>query len=219
MATTSPDNIWTPDSGDDYALTVDLAAMADTVQDAITANKFALVGLDSERPANGSPGLVEGMTWYSTDTQVEWRYQSTQWVRSINLGVPYGRLWRDSGQAVADTGGNVQITYPTGSKLRGGVSVESNGLKVPLAGTYEINVVNTYDVSNTGRRDAMFAVNGTVNEQYHYVGVASAAVGFLAATRAEVELNANDVVTALARQTSGAPRNVTGLLSVRFITA
>lgn len=36
MATTSPDNIWSPDSGDDYALTVDLAAMADTVQDAIT---------------------------------------------------------------------------------------------------------------------------------------------------------------------------------------
>jgi hypothetical protein len=36
VATTSPDNIWTPDSGDDYALTVDLAAMADTVQDALT---------------------------------------------------------------------------------------------------------------------------------------------------------------------------------------
>lgn len=35
MATTSPDNIWTPDSGDDYALTVDLAATADTVQTAL----------------------------------------------------------------------------------------------------------------------------------------------------------------------------------------
>lgn len=37
MATTSPDNIWTPDLGDEYALTVDLATMADTVQDAITS--------------------------------------------------------------------------------------------------------------------------------------------------------------------------------------
>lgn len=37
MATTSPDNIWTPDSGDDYALTVDLAATADTIQAALTA--------------------------------------------------------------------------------------------------------------------------------------------------------------------------------------
>lgn len=35
MATTSPDNIWTPDAGDDYALTVDLAAMADSVQNAL----------------------------------------------------------------------------------------------------------------------------------------------------------------------------------------
>lgn len=35
MATTSPDNIWTPDAGDDYALTTDLAATADTVQDAL----------------------------------------------------------------------------------------------------------------------------------------------------------------------------------------
>lgn len=37
MALTSPDNIWTPDSSDNYALTTDLAATADSVQDAITA--------------------------------------------------------------------------------------------------------------------------------------------------------------------------------------
>lgn len=42
MATTSPDNIWTPDSGDDYALTVDLAATADTIQDALTALRAEL---------------------------------------------------------------------------------------------------------------------------------------------------------------------------------
>lgn len=35
MPVTSPDNIWTPDSGDDYALTVDLARTADDVQDAL----------------------------------------------------------------------------------------------------------------------------------------------------------------------------------------
>jgi len=39
MATTSPDNIWTPDSGDDYALTVDLAATADTIQIALNNRK------------------------------------------------------------------------------------------------------------------------------------------------------------------------------------
>lgn len=52
MATTSPDNIWTPDSGDDYALTVDLAAMADTVQDALNnVPKNYLRGTNAERLA------------------------------------------------------------------------------------------------------------------------------------------------------------------------
>lgn len=37
MAVTSPDNIWTPDNGDDYALTVDLARTADDIQDALNA--------------------------------------------------------------------------------------------------------------------------------------------------------------------------------------
>lgn len=46
MATTSPDNIWTPDSGDDYALTVDLAATADTIQAALNS-KVSTVGYDS----------------------------------------------------------------------------------------------------------------------------------------------------------------------------
>lgn len=37
MATTSPDNIWTPDATDDYALTADLATTASTVQSAISS--------------------------------------------------------------------------------------------------------------------------------------------------------------------------------------
>lgn len=89
MATTSPNNIWTPDSGDDYALTVDLAAMADTVQDAITNNKTTFEGLDSSRPANGTPGLVSGMTWYSTDTDTLWRYLGGTWRIWIQPSRPY----------------------------------------------------------------------------------------------------------------------------------
>lgn len=37
MALTSPSNIWTPDPGDDYDLTVDLAATADSIQRALSA--------------------------------------------------------------------------------------------------------------------------------------------------------------------------------------
>lgn len=51
MATTSPDNLWTPDAGDPYALTIDLAATADTIQDALTA-------LRSSTGAGGIPQLM-----------------------------------------------------------------------------------------------------------------------------------------------------------------
>lgn len=39
MALTSPDNLWSPDPGDDYDLTIDLAAMQDSNQQAFTALK------------------------------------------------------------------------------------------------------------------------------------------------------------------------------------
>lgn len=81
MATTSPDNIWSPDSGDDYALTVDLAAMADTVQDAITNVRTTgsyRAGLESGRVSTPSP--FSGLLYFSTDTGRLWRYNGTTWL-------------------------------------------------------------------------------------------------------------------------------------------
>lgn len=52
MAVTSPDNIWTPDAGDQYALTTDLAATADTVQDALTALRTIVNGLSQSKTQN-----------------------------------------------------------------------------------------------------------------------------------------------------------------------
>lgn len=80
MATTSPDNIWTPDSGDDYALTVDLAAMADTVQDAISANRGYRVGSNSDRLSLTGGQLFEGLHFWATDTKIEWVYSGGSWV-------------------------------------------------------------------------------------------------------------------------------------------
>lgn len=83
MATTSPDNIWTPDSGDDYALTVDLAAMADTVQGSLNglrSERIARSGTDAERLALVPPDLRDGLQWFSTDTGVQWRRVGGEWV-------------------------------------------------------------------------------------------------------------------------------------------
>ncbi len=70
MATTSPDNIWTPDAGDDYALTVDLAAMADTIQDAlneIRSPAFSNVRRTSDL-GNGVTTNWGGLVWNSNPT-------------------------------------------------------------------------------------------------------------------------------------------------------
>lgn len=79
MATTSPDNIWTPDSGDDYALTVDLAAMADSVQDALNTVKNYQVGTEAQRAALGPSSRFDGLKFYATDTDLEWFYDGSAW--------------------------------------------------------------------------------------------------------------------------------------------
>lgn len=99
MATTSPDNIWTPDAGDDYALTTDLAATADTVQDAITSLRAAAGstrGTNTERDAS-SP--TTGALWNSTTDGFVYRYNGTSWLYAPGqiLGSMVGPATNQSG--------------------------------------------------------------------------------------------------------------------------
>ena len=83
MAVTTPDNIVTPDDGDDYALVQDLGAMADSVQEAITDWKNYGIGTDADRLAltgSSNPPLKDGLRWYSTDTGVVYLYAGSTWV-------------------------------------------------------------------------------------------------------------------------------------------
>lgn len=71
MATTVPDGIWTPDSSDPYALTIDLATMADTIQDGLdTVRGEASSALIARTPAatTSVSGLVELATNAETQT-------------------------------------------------------------------------------------------------------------------------------------------------------
>lgn len=107
MATTSPDNIWTPDAGDDYALTTDLAAMADTVQDAITANRVGRIGTNAQRLALTGADLFEGLTFRTTDTRRDWVYTNGAWVQRM---APYALAGGTATVNVAET----TITFPAG---------------------------------------------------------------------------------------------------------
>lgn len=59
MATTSPDNLWSPDAADDYALTVDWAASMQTVQTALNT-KVNATDTSSAIALNGGWSNVSG---------------------------------------------------------------------------------------------------------------------------------------------------------------
>lgn len=85
MATTSPDNIYSPDLSNPWLQTVDLAAMADSVQDALNnvrGGQAYQVGTDAERLALSGSGLFKGLIFYTTDTDLEWRYDGSAWGRT-----------------------------------------------------------------------------------------------------------------------------------------
>lgn len=80
MATTSPDNIWTPDAGDLYDLSIDLAATADSVQDALLRYRGLRVMTNAQRLALAGANLFDGLHVYTTDTDRYWIYVSGAWV-------------------------------------------------------------------------------------------------------------------------------------------
>ena len=77
--TTSPDNIPSPTSGDPYNYVVDMAALADGTQDALTQKANMGVGTSTQRTAALSK-FPNGALWYDTTTSSEWRKVGGAWV-------------------------------------------------------------------------------------------------------------------------------------------
>lgn len=76
---TTPDSIPTPASGQNYALTTDLAATADGVQAVITTKANYGVGTTTERTAALSR-FPDGAKWYDTTLSAEYRRVAGAWV-------------------------------------------------------------------------------------------------------------------------------------------
>lgn len=104
MATTTPDNLWTPDSGDGYALTQDLAAFADTTQDALVVRANYYTGNNSQM-ANQESKATEGSVFYNTDDDKEYRLVSGAWVEEPSVASDsYNYRWDDSTARNAQSG-------------------------------------------------------------------------------------------------------------------
>lgn len=90
MATTSPDNIRTPNAGDQYALVQDLGVMADSIQSALTKRANTFQGTAAQRTAFTSTA-TNGMLWQDTDgIKMIWRKDGSSWAPAV---------WRWSGTA------------------------------------------------------------------------------------------------------------------------
>lgn len=110
MATTSPDNIKSPDAGDQYALVQDLGALADTVQNALTRRANAYTGTSAQRTAFTS--APQGAIWVDTNgSRALYTREGSAWVR-----FPISRGGSISGVSLAaNTVADVEVTYPPGS--------------------------------------------------------------------------------------------------------
>lgn len=120
MAVTSPDNIWSPDAGDDYALTVDLAAMADTVQDAIDSVRGGTGsrrGTNTERDASAP---TTGDLWVSTNDGYVYRWSGTTWLYAPGQVIGnFSYTGANSGGGGSPVGGTaVTPSLPVGQRVK-----------------------------------------------------------------------------------------------------
>lgn len=139
MATTSPDNIWTPDGTDDYDHTIDLATMADSVQAAVSSVRTganAFKGLLAARPTAG----VEGRTYYATDINRGFRDDGTSWLPEHIFGVAVrtGTALAFSSGAYVRADGNTYWTTSSGMGAAQGVTY-NNGWVITTPGWYEVS--------------------------------------------------------------------------------
>lgn len=84
MATTSPDNLRTPNPGDPYNLVADLATFANDVQVALNKKvSNLLTGTAAQRVA-ATGTATNGMLWQDTDgIKMIWRKDGASWVPAI----------------------------------------------------------------------------------------------------------------------------------------
>lgn len=161
MVTTSPDNIWSPDAGDDYALTTDLAALADTVQDAITANRVSRIGTDAQRLALTGGELFEGLTFRTTDTRRDWVYTGGAWVqRMAPFALASGTATIGTGETTVNFPAStftqipkLQLTVATTPSAQVAVTFLGTGANAPTTSNFKVRIFSLGGVSIGGTLD------------------------------------------------------------------
>ena len=137
---TTPLGVWTPDDGDDWDLTIDLAAMAISIDAALIAGATRVIGTDAERIAATAPLLRNGLEFYATDTGIEWRYTSGAWAS------PFFIYNMATARSTASTQGSITTTPVQLNALAPSISMPQDG-QVRVSGLIRTYSGNTADVA------------------------------------------------------------------------
>lgn len=120
MATTSPDNLFSPNPTDNYNLIADWATSMQSVQTALTRRANMYVGTSAQR--NAFTTALEGVHWQDTDGQKrEYVRQGSSWVdvlppkprSGVLSGIPTGTLTAIGTSGVFATTLSISIPYVT----------------------------------------------------------------------------------------------------------
>lgn len=139
---TTPLGVWTPDDADDWDLTVDLAAMAVSVDTVITDSITSAAGTNANRLSLVEPLLKDGLQFYATDTNTLWRYVAGGWRRAVDFatynyaanGLPDAIAYSSGGLTAVplETTSSSFINSVTGSNFTLKAGVYSLGFHVNL---------------------------------------------------------------------------------------
>ena len=124
---TTPDNIWTPDQGDDFALTTDLAATAESIQLALNRRANAYTGTTSQRVA--AQDLPVGSTWTDTDG-------------SFGTWVMRGSGWGPAPGSIITVASRAEADAVVGGLKTGGIDLSTHPLFVLRRDTWQTEMHN-----------------------------------------------------------------------------
>lgn len=169
MATTTPDNIWTPDSDDPALIVPDMASTANTVQQALTRRANYYTGTSSQMASLLSSAPV-GALFYNTTESKEYRKVGSSWVLNPfgnstgntlcnNRTNVTGTLYVNNVAGTIHLHGGVTggtITYPTGASTRF-AALPSGSSWLPAS----ITPLNVF-ISNTSNISAYLATDGNM---------------------------------------------------------
>ena len=173
---------------------------------------YAATAADATTKVNAlsSAGIIgttaNPLMFFRLDTKTLWSYNGTTWTEQVN--VIAGSMSSSAVQAVGpSTWSQYGFSSPT-TRLSGGVTSSTGGLKVPVSGWYSFGAYVSYSANTNQSRCVIVYVNG---ERLPYTenDASAGPGGYSRMTAGVLYLNANDVVGVGGYQDSGAVLNFT----------